>query len=167
MLFVTLFLLQGVAPLADPVAPASQGRVQCHAPDRARKTCRSIGSYVRTADGTVNNTAVVLIQARPAVVMTSTAPVTIKDGAICGRLSSADAQTFAVDGRAASPDVAAALREAVAKAYSPLADREICTSYVPDGEGLKSRVYVDGARRPDFDMQVLWVDPAEGFSVSP
>jgi len=167
MLLATLMLLQAGTLPADPVEQAWRGRVQCHGPDRSRKTCRSIGSYARAADGTIQNTAVVLLNAQPVIVMTSVAPVEIKDSAICGKISSPDAGAFTVDGSPAPADVTAKLRDAVATATSSIADREICTSYVPDGDDLMAQVRVDGVRRPEFDMRVLWVDPSEGFVVRP
>lgn len=160
-------LLQAATPPVDPIEQAWKGRVQCHNPDRPRKTCQSIGSYARAADGTIQNTAVVLLDAQPAIVMTSAAPVEIKDGAVCGKISPPDARAFTINGAPAPENVTATLREAVATATSSIAGREICTSYVHDGDALMSQVRVDGVRRPEFDMRVLWVDPAEGFVVRP
>lgn len=165
MLIATFMLLQAAAAAVDPIAPAWQGSVQCHNPDRDQKTCQSIGSYTRAADGTIQNTAVVLLNPQPAIVMTSMAPVEIKAGAVCGKISSPDAGAFTVNGAPASADVTATLRAAVATTTSSIADREICTSYVPDADALMAQVRVDGVRRPDFDMRVLWVDPSEGFVV--
>lgn len=167
MLIVTLLLLQAAASPVDPIEQAWQGRVQCHNPDRLRKTCQSIGSYARAADGTIQNTAVVLLNAKPEIIMTSMAPVEIRQGAVCGKISSPDEAVFTVNGAPASAEVTATLREAVATTTSSIADREICTSYVPEGDALMSQVLVDGVRRPDFDMRVLWVDPSAGFLVHP
>lgn len=168
MLLALLMLVQAAAaPSMDPLAPAWNGRVQCHNPDLARKTCQSIGSYARAADGTIRNTAVVLLNAQPLIVMTSVEPVTIKDGAICGKISLSGKDAFTVDGAPAPEAVAATLREAVATAMAPLRDREICTSYVDDGDGLRAQVRVDAAPRPDLDIRVRWVHPSEGFGVRP
>ena len=166
-MFATLLLLQAATSPVDPIEPAWQGKVQCHNPDRLRKTCRSIGSYARAADGAIQNTAVVLLNAQPAIVMTSVSPGQIKGDAICGKIRSPESGTFTVNGVPAPKDVEATLRKAVATATSSIADREICTSYIRDGDALASQVRVDGVRRPELDMQVLWVDPAEGFAVRP
>lgn len=101
------------------------------------------------------------------VVMTSVAPVVIKDGAVCGKFSSPQSAAFMVSGAAAPANVTATLRKAVATATASIANREICTTYVADGDALMSQVRVDGVRRPEFDMRVLWVEPAEGFAVRP
>ena len=165
MLFATLLLFQATTLSFDPLEQAWLGRVQCHNPDRSRKTCQSIGSYARAPGGTIQNTAVVLLNAEPVIVMTSTAPVENKAGAICGKISSPEAGAFTINGASAPPDLTATLRQAVATSTSSIADREICTSYIPDGDALISQVRVDGVRRPEFDMRVLWVEPAAGYVV--
>lgn len=167
MLLAIILLLQGTTPPVDPLAEAWKGRIQCHNPDVARKTCQSIGNYFKRPDGVIENTAVALLNAQPAIVMTSVAPVEIKDGAVCGKISSPEEGIFTIDGITPPVEVVSRLRAAVATATASIAEREICTSYVRDGEALKAVVRVAGAPRPEFDMRVLWVTPSDGFSVRP
>jgi hypothetical protein len=97
--------------------------------------------------------------------MTSTAPVEIRQGSVCGKIGSLDEAAFTVNGAPAPEEVTATLRDAVATATSSIAEREICTSYLPEGDALMTQVRVDGVRHPELDMRVLWVEPSEGFLV--
>ena len=158
-----------VAPLPDPIGPASGGQLQCYAPDRARKTCASLSGYAFGADGAIVNSAVVLISRSPRITMATAAPVTIKDGRVCGamQLRDLDAATFVYDDVAADEAKTAELREAVKKAYGAIMGHEICTAFVPDGGGLTARITEDGLPKPGLDERVIWVSPADGYKVSP
>src|SRR6201989_2400368 len=112
MMLFAAALAQATAPLgADPLLPAWSGQIQCYAPDTARRECNSIGAYRKGPNGVVLNEATVLILASPPVVMTTVAPVRVKDGAICGTMSREDVatSTFTVSGSAASAEQTAAL----------------------------------------------------------
>jgi hypothetical protein len=152
----------GAAP-ADPVAPAKQGLVQCYAPDPGKKTCRSMGGYAIQSDGTILNTASVLVSPNPLIVMRTSAPVRIKDGAICGVISQADLDqaSFTYEGKPLDGEGAAKLRTAIGSAMAPLVGREVCTAFVADGDMLSGQVSLDGVRKPDMDQKVLWVSPAD------
>lgn len=169
MILLAFWLAASAAPLSDPLAPAFAGQVQCYQPDAARKTCASIGAYERDADGTIQNTATVLLRPQPRILMRSRAPVVVKDGAICGVITERDleAAAFSIDGEAADVANAEALRRAVRPGYAPLLNREICTAYVPKGEEMTGQVSIDGKREPALDQRVRWVAPAEGFTVAP
>jgi hypothetical protein len=157
----------GAAP-EDPVAPARQGLVQCYAPDPARKTCRSIGGYSFQPDGAILNSASVLISPSPLIVMRTVAPVQIKTGAICGRISQTDVDqaSFTYEGKPLEGDGAARLRGAIGGAMSPLLGHEICTAFVADGDVLSGQVSLDGVRKADMDQKVLWVSPSD-YEVAP
>lgn len=165
---ISLALLLAAAA-ADPVGPGLQGQVQCYRPNPEQHSCVSIGAYARDANGVIQNTATVLLAPKPVIVMRSTAPVEVKAGAICGKIAAHDLEiaTFTVDGRPADDATAAKVRQAIAPVYAPLLGREVCTTYVPDGETLWARASVDGVRRPDLDARVRWVSPSEGYEVKP
>lgn len=169
MILLAFWLAASAAPLNDPLAPAFAGQVQCYQPDAARKTCASIGVYERDADGTIQNTATVLLRPQPRILMRSRAPVVVKNGAICGVITERDleAAAFSIDGEAADAANAEALRRAVRPGYAPLLNREICTAYVSKGEEMTGQVSIDGKREPALDQRVRWVAPAEGFTVAP
>jgi hypothetical protein len=155
------------AALTDPVGPGLRGQVQCYKPDVQRRTCASIGAYARDSEGVIQNTAVVLVSPKPLIVMRTTAPVTVKDGAICGQIASLEDAAFTIEGQPATEPQVRALRDALAPGYAALLRREVCTTYRPEGEGLQAEVRIDGQLRPDLDMPVRWVTPAEGYEVKP
>src|SRR5262249_53182767 len=109
----------------------------------------------------------VLVSAKPLIVMQTIAPVVVRDTAICGKLEGLDRATFTVDGRPADAATTDKLLYAIVPGFAPLAGREVCTTYVPDGADLKAEVRLDGARRPDMDARVRWVGSADGYAVRP
>lgn len=169
MILLAFWLAASSAALNDPLAPAFEGKVQCYQPDAARKTCASIGAYEKDADGTIQNTATVLLRPEPRIVVRSRAPVVVKNGAICGVITERDLQAaaFSIDGEPADAANAEALRRAVRPGYAPLLNREVCTAYVPKDQEMTGQVSIDGKRRPALDQRVRWVSPAEGFRVAP
>jgi hypothetical protein len=164
-----LALAATAATLPDPIAPASEGQMQCYAPDLARKTCASLSSYALGADGGIINDALVLISKSPKITMETTAPVTIKDGRVCGALQPQDleAAKFVYDDAPPDESRLADLKLAVKQAYGPIMGREICTAYVQDGGRLTARITQDGLPNPGLDERVKWVSPADGYRVSP
>lgn len=165
MILLSIMLLQTAAAAGgDPLAPAWSDQVQCYAPDAARRECASIGAYRRGADGVVLNEAVVLISPSPRIVMTSVAPVQVKDGAICGTLRPGDvaASTFTVAGAPATPEQAAALQTQMTAAMQPLFGKEVCTSMTANGGG---QARVDGVHVPAMDQPVIWVPKSAGWKI--
>lgn len=169
MILLAFWLAASASLPADPLAPAFEGKVQCYQPDAARKTCASIGAYERDADGTIQNTATVLLRPQPRILMRSRAPVIVKNSAICGVITERDLQAaaFSIDGEPADAANAEALRRAVRPGYAPLLNREVCTAYVPKDKEMTGQVSIDGKRQPALDQRVRWVSPAEGFTVAP
>ena len=154
--------------LPPPISPASEGKLQCYEPNRAAKTCRSIARYERNAAGEIVNPSVVLLTPKPAIAMTATTKVTVKDGQVCGVVAVADieAAQFTVDGAPATPDQIARLRQAVESAEQGVLGKLVCTAYVPDGDGFIGTANFDGAPQPQ-QLHVIWVSPADGYSVGP
>ncbi len=72
MIGLALTLMLAGAEPADPIGPALAGKVQCYAPNVARKTCSSIGAYARTADGHIDNRALVLVSPSPVIILETT-----------------------------------------------------------------------------------------------
>ena len=160
--------LAASAPLqaADPLAPAREGRLQCHEPDAARKTCAALAGYTFAADGTILNQSEVMLNPSPLIVMRDEEPVEIRDGAVCGPLGGFEDAVFTVDGQPADPAMAGMIRTQVSAAFSALGT-EGCTRYTPQGEGWLAEVSIDGAARPEFNQPVIWVSPSDGYTVRP
>jgi hypothetical protein len=153
----------------DPLADARQGRVQCYTPDAARKTCAAMAAYVFSPDGRITNPAVVLVGAQPVTLMRVTAPVEIKAGAVCGvpRAEDIDGAAIQVAGRQLTPEEAAPIKAQIETAFAARNGKEICTTYVPNGDRLSAQVTVDGVPEPKMSATVIWVAREDGYTVAP
>ncbi len=169
MLFALLALAAAPAgAYPAPLAPAAQGQVQCYAPTD-HKTCASIAGYVANGDGTFANVALVMLSKQPVVVMQTTTPVSIKQGAVCGAIHSQDVigGSLTVNGQAVPADKATPLLTRIAASLDPILGHEICTVYTSDGATLTARATMDGKAQPDQDQKMIWVSPAQGYKVGP
>jgi hypothetical protein len=151
----------------DVMAPARAGQLQCYSPNELRKTCSALAGYRLRPDGSYENRARVLLSRQPLIVMTTSSPVTVRVGAVCGPVTQQHLQAaqFTVDGAAASDDDAAYLREQVAQMPGFVAN-EICTTYTPEENGFRADYTVNGVRSSD-SARVIWVRPDEGYTVAP
>lgn len=167
-LVVILAGLQGSPAVADPLAPARAGKMQCHMPNTATKSCLSLASYVFAADGSISNKAEILLAPQMGLTMTTVSPVSVKNGAICGQLSDLSDAAFAMNGQAAPPQVADTIRQQVGQALAPMMGKEICTTYKPDGADFVTSSTIDGQPAPQLGSQkVMWVAPGDGYGARP
>jgi hypothetical protein len=160
----------GAATLPPPIAQASAGKMQCDAPDRARKTCRSISTYRTSLDGGIENPTTVLISANPMITMQATSPITIKNGQVCGFVRPEDIAeaTFSVDGAPATAAQSRQFRAKITDIFSKgVFGHEICSAYVPDGDGFIQKSSIDGAPQPKMDERVIWISASAGYRVAP
>ena len=157
------------APLPSPIAPASDGRLQCYAPNPATKSGQSLAEYQSRPDGTIMNPATVLISVAPPITMRTVTPVTIKAGQVCGyiRPEGIEAAEFAIGGNPATEGQTALFKDKIAASQKCLFGHEICTAYVTDGDALVAKASVDGVAQPAMDQKVIWVSPGDGFKVQP
>jgi hypothetical protein len=170
MILTILGLLTATVPQAasDPLAPAREGKIQCHSPDLAHKTCLSIARYEPRADGSYLNTADLLLDPQYAVSLRVRSEVRVKGPAICGVLTRDDILGGEVEvAGAAMPDKTKPILERVAAAFESmgLIGKEICTSYSADGGQLRAEAKVDGVVRPEFAQPVIWVGPDDGWTL--
>ena len=169
MLFALLALADATAQAyPEPLTPAGRGEVQCYAPTD-HKTCASIAGYVANGDGTFANNASVMLSKQPFVVMQTTTPVSIRGGAVCGVIHSQDiiGGSLRINGQAVPPDKAAPLLTRIAASLDQVIGHEICTVYTPDGNDVVARATMDGKAQPAQDQKVIWVAPADGYTVAP
>ncbi len=168
MLFA-LMALAAAQTFADPLSPAANGQVQCYAPSD-HKTCASTTAYTANGDGSYTNASTILMAKKPAaVVVQLTTPVTIKAGAVCGALRREDVTgaTVSVNGQPIPAEKAGPVLQGLAGAMSGVIGHEICTTFVPAGTGYVAKSTMDGKPQPDQDQKVVWVSPADGYSVAP
>jgi len=166
--------LASIAPvnaqsLPAPIAPAAVGQLQCYVPDAARKTCTSLSGYKLEANGTIANTALVLISKNPPITMETVSPVVIKAGQGCGtvRPEDLDQAKFVVAGQALDARQSQSMREQMKLGYKPLFGHEICTAYAPEGTGFLAHATLDGKPMAGADQRVVWISPNEGYRVAP
>ncbi len=166
---LALLLLAGPSDVfPDPIAPAAEGKLQCHMPNRERRTCQSLAGYRRDGKGGILNDADVLLAPKPLLTMRTVTPVVIRDGAICGPLSreSFDKAEFFADGQLLGAEKTEQLRGMLIQNAAAMLDREICTRYTVSGDHLVAHAVLDG--KPDeTTMDVIWVRPEEGYRVAP
>lgn len=167
LLFLMLALAAPQAD-ADPMAPAKDGKMQCHAPDDAAKTCRSLASYTPLPDGSYRNDATLLISPAGPITLKTTGVVRVKNGAICGRLTDkqvTNAKLFYA-GQPMPAAQANALMERIDAAMDPFIGKQICTSYAPGDNGLlTASATIDGVAAPERTQKVRWVSAADGYQV--
>jgi len=163
-----------LAPLSaaadeDPLAPARGGALQCYKPDTANKTCRALAGYTFDANGGILNQAEVLLLSSPLVVIKSVSPVAMKDGAVCGpmRREDIEAATILVGGHPLSAGNASSAKARIEAALGDRLGQEFCTTYMPQGAGFTTRVTIGGVEAPDQTATVIWVQPADGYTVAP
>ena len=169
MLTLSLLLF---AAATDPLAPARGSHVQCYDPVPAQRLCRAIGSYAFAADGTISNLAVNRLQDSPTVVMFARSPVVIRGDRVCsvGALNGADIERIEVDGR---PLDDATLVLARGQIMASLPDsmktgQPLCSAYAPNPDGtVSATVYVGDVAHPELNATVMWVNPAQGWTVVP
>jgi hypothetical protein len=169
VLFVLPVLSTGARAAEDPLAEAHEGKLQCYVQDAARRTCRAISRYDFGADGKIQNPALVLIQAEPVTIMAVTSEVQEKGQAVCGvaRSGDLDQARIAAAGRQLTPQETEAIKTQLKSAMAARLDKEVCTTYIPQGDELVAQVTVDGAPAPELSAAVIWVRPEDGYTVAP
>jgi hypothetical protein len=157
------------ASLPDPIAPAASGQLQCHTPDTRRKTCASLAGYRPGENGSIINTAVMLISKNPVLTMEAVTSVEVKANQVCGKLRNLDldAAKFAAEGQPLDARQAEQLREQMRRNFAKMLDHELCTAYVGQGGTLRSKSTMNGVHVPAADQPVLWVSPGDGYRVYP
>jgi hypothetical protein len=177
--FLILMLAAAAVPAADPgenppdpaiadhidiLAPGRQGQVQCFQPNLFEKTCKIMATYSFGDDGQVTGTAQMLMDETGPAVLVVSAPVAVKDGALCGQLDALPNARFVVAGQPATSSQDAAYRLML----SMMPRRgEVCARWIGDGDGYIVHGSLDGKPKKDFDQRMIWVEPDEGFKVSP
>ena len=130
-----------------------------------------MGGYRFAPDGVIWNDARNLINASPRVVLYATGKVYVRDGAECARPENRAEEITGVevDGARLEGEQFELVRKQIADSMqASLGDGEFCSTYHPNPDGtLRAVVTIDGVERPEFESTVLWIDPAEGWTLKP
>lgn len=165
----TVFAAAPVQAQSDPLAPATTGMVQCHWPDTARKTCKSMAYFKRVGAAAYDDRAIVLIVPQGPVTLEGVTSVTVKGGAVCGTIRRRDllASTLRVGRTTLSAEQAAPTLARVAQTRASMIDKEICSRYLTDGDAITVKASIDGTDQPALDHPTIWVKESDGYTVAP
>ena len=176
MAFATLFIGATVLAAAAPVvsspidvfAPARNGQLACIVPDKVKKTCRSLSRYT-FKDGKIIDTTETLLTDNPLLTMETRLVAEIRGRNSCGTIRTEDIEsaTFLVRGNKASRRTADRGRVAFMDVMANYLDREICSTYVPDGSAFRIVILVNGAEHRHLSRPMIWVRPSDGYAVKP
>lgn len=163
-----MFAVLGGGPTApDPLAPARDGKLQCHEPDLVNRRCDVLAHYEFATDGAITNVSQFMLTEKPLTVVTTRTPLTVRNGEVCGDRKMSVVSQVLIDGQPATAQEVTDVSAMMALALQSESGKQSCSRYRPDGQFLRSERFVDGVRDPDTDGIILWVDPGSGFSVLP
>jgi hypothetical protein len=166
--FLAISAVAHADELPQPIAQAGAGKLQCYSPNPAKKTCVSLDGYRIDANGMIVNTSTVLLNPNPPLTMQTTSNVTIKNSQVCGLLKREDLDqaTFTANGKELDSKQADQIRQQMAQDAKNEIGHEICTAYVPKGNGFVAKESDNGAPAKG-EEPVIWVSPDEGYRVAP
>ncbi len=155
-------------PVADQLAPARAGKVQCHEPDMAARTCRIMAWFSEGANGRVQIRQLTALADSPSLAAELRFGLTREGPAFCGVVDESYMAGFRiVSGRApyAPADnkrYAILYREAMIDA---LWNRKTCSyAFARPGDPMQLEVgTVDGEFAGELMASYIWIDPGAGW----
>jgi hypothetical protein len=175
-LFAALLLLSGTTfdidpaykPVRDPLADARAGKIQCHDPDPAARTCRIMTWLSEGADGRVQVRQLTALSDSPALAAELRMAATREGEGLCGVVNDAYMAGFRiVGGRAPYAPVndkryAILYRDAL---VATLWNRKTCAyAYARPGDPLQLEVgTVDGEFAGEMMSNYIWIGANAGY----
>ncbi|WP_156377601.1 hypothetical protein [Sphingopyxis sp. Root1497] len=155
-------------PVADPLAPARAGKIQCHDPDPAARTCRLMTWFDTRADGGVAVRQLTALANAPTLAAEARFRLTREGDALCGVVDDAYMAGFRiVSSRAPHAPVndkrlILLYRDAL---VATLWKRKTCAyEYARADDPMQQEVgTVDGEFAGELMSQYLWIDPGAGW----
>jgi hypothetical protein len=168
MLMTTFDIDPAYKPVKDPLAPARAGKVQCHEPDPAAKTCRIMTWFSEGANGRVQLRQLTALSDTPSLAAELRFGLTREGPAFCGVVDASYMAGFRiVSGRAPYPVAdnkryAILYREAMIEA---LWNRKTCSyAFAWPGDDMQLEVgTVDGEFAGELMASYLWIDASAGW----
>lgn len=155
---------------ASQMDELKSGKVQCYSPNPATHHCQAMSSYV-FGGGAIGNPSQILLAPAPLTVLNMNTPATFKDpDTSCGivRKADIDAATITVDGVPVDATRADPVKAQLWAFFGPYDGQELCTGFVPDGDGYKTVSTRNGQPDPMPPVShVILVGPGDGWSVGP
>jgi hypothetical protein len=166
---ISFAIALAAAAVAEQMAPAQKGMLQCQMPDMLFKTCASLTKVVASGPEAYRLETSLLVNPTGPVVATVTSNVAVQGNAICDKNDPADIDAAAVmiGGKPAPAAEAARHIATLKRTLATFARKTVCTEVVA-GEGgtLKVQGRVNGTRIPLLDYDMIWVNPADGWTVA-
>lgn len=155
-------------PVADPLAPARAGKIQCHDPDPAARTCRMMTWLDAGSDGVVAVRQLTALSNGPAYAAEARFRVRSEGAALCGTIDDNYMAGFRiVSSRAPYAPVndkrlTLLYREAL---VATVWERKVCSYEFrrADDEMRQEIGTIDGAFAGELMSQYLWIDPKAGW----
>lgn len=168
-LMISLAIALAAASVAEQMAPAQKGMLQCQMPDMLFKTCASLTKVVVSGPEAYRVETSLLVNPVGPVVATVTSNLTVQGNAICDKNDPADidAASVAIGGKPAPAAAAARHIATLRRTLATFSRKTVCTEIVAgEGGNLKVQGRVDGTRIPALDYDMIWVKPGEGWTVA-
>jgi len=166
---ISLALALAAVPVAEQMAPARRGMLQCQMPDALFKTCASLSKVVEAGPSAYRIETRMLVNPNGPVVATIHATVTVQGPEICERMQLADLSgaTLTSAGKPMPAASAARYVSVMRRSFAALEGRQVCTQIVVDEQGTtKVLARIAGKRVPALDYDMIWVDPEDGWTVA-
>jgi len=158
------------ASVAEQLAPAKNGMLQCQMPNLESKTCFSLSKVRQSGPSTYAFDTEVLVDAAGPVTASMHSTVFVRGSEICEKMTGRDTAgaTFASEGHPLSAAEAADYRTRLRGDFAGLVGHTVCTRNVPGDGGFETVVgTIDGRRVPEADYAMKWVALGEGWKVAP
>ena len=167
---LSIAFLVAASSVADQMAPAKQGMVQCQSPDVLFKTCDSLSKVSQIGPDLYRIESEMLVDPDGPVVITEISTVSVQGIQVCDtvRLAEIDQWDVKVAGVPTTAAQAARHRSRIKRQLAFLSGQSICTTVVPGEQNMHNvQATIGGRRVPAFDYAMKWVSPDEGWKVAP
>ena len=166
---ISLALALAAAPVAEQMAPAKRGLLQCQMPDALFKTCASLSKVVEAGPSAYRIETRMLLDPSGPVVATMNSTVTVQGTEICERMKLSDLSTARLTsaGKPIPPASAARYLSVMRRGFAALEGQQVCTEIVTEDQGTtKVLGRIAGKRMPALDYDMIWVAPGDGWTVA-
>ena len=165
----SIALLFAASSVAEQMAPAKQGMLQCQSPIPSTKTCDSLSKVTQVAPGSYRFESEIMLDADGPVLASERNTTTVQGDKVCEpiRLADINKWTFTVAGRPATAAQASGFRVLLKERLGPINGVTLCTSIVPDGDMHLVQAFVGSRRLEAGDYSMKWVGPNDGWKVAP
>lgn len=175
-LAAALLLLSGSAfdldpmwkPVADPLAPARAGKVQCHEPDPGARTCRIMTWYSVRADGVAEMRSVTALSNEMGLAAEARMTLRPERGGLCGVVDATHMASYRIVQMRAPHAVVKNDRLFIRyrdEMIAALWGRKHCAfNFARAGDDIRLDVStVDGQFAGELMAEFLWVSPGAGW----